>query len=128
MNTQVHNVFFRVSVVSACLLTASLPAYGDWQLPQAQGQTRQTIAQQGRQNRYPQDFINDYMRSCKQSAVKQGVSQQLAEKLCTCTINRFQARFSLEQFKTLSRQAQQDGEPPEVFTEIGEACAEQLTS
>jgi hypothetical protein len=128
MNTQVHNVFFRVSVVSACLLTASLPAYGDWQLAQAQGQTLQTIAQQQRQNRYPQDFINDYMRSCKQSAVKQGVSQQLAEKLCTCTINRFQARFSLEQFKTLSRQAQQNGEPPEVFTEIGEACAEQLTS
>lgn len=127
MNTQVHNLFFRLSVVSACLLTASLLGYKDVQSAQAQGQTPQTIAQQ-RQNRYPPDFINDYMRNCKQSAVKQGVSQQLAEKLCTCTVNRFQARFTLEQFKTLSRQAQQNGEPPEVFTEIGEACAEQLTS
>ena len=128
MNTQVRKPCFRVSVVSTCLLAISLLGYGDLRLTQAQGQTPQTIAQQRRPNHYPPDFINDYMRSCKQSALKQGVSQQLAEKLCTCTLDRFQARFTLEQFKTLSRQAEQNGEPPEVFTEIGEACAEQLTS
>ncbi|HEY9600174.1 MAG TPA: hypothetical protein V6C85_01080 [Allocoleopsis sp.] len=128
MNTNIYHLFFRVSVVSVCVLTASLLGYRDLRAAQVHSPKPQTLAQQQRQNRYPQDFINDYMRSCKQSAVKQGVSQQLAEKLCTCTINRFQARFTLDQFKALSRQAQQNGEPPEVFTEIGEACAEQLTS
>jgi hypothetical protein len=125
MNTTFHKQLLRLSVFSVFLLTVPLLGYRGLQSAEAQSKIPQNLAQRP-PNRYPQNFINDYMRSCRQSAVKQGVSQQMAEKLCTCTINRFQSRFTLDQFKALSRQARQNGEPPEVFTQIGEACAEQL--
>lgn len=127
MMTTFYKLFFRISAVSAFLLTFSPVADNGLPAAKAESQVPQQIAQSNQGNRYPQNFINDYMKSCRQSAVKQGVSQQQADQLCTCTINRFQSRFTLDQFRALRQQAQQTRETPEVFTEIGLACAEQLT-
>lgn len=125
--TTLHKKFSRISAVSAFLLAFSPVAYTGLPAAKAESQVPQQIAQSNQGNRYPKNLIDDYMKSCRQSAVKQGVSQQQAEQLCACTINRFQAQFTLDQFKALTLQAQQTGETPEVFTEIGVACAEQLT-
>lgn len=105
--------FHKLSLTSAFLVTFAVIT--------TSGLLRATA-----QNKYPQAIVNEYMRSCQQSAVRGGLSQQQAQRLCTCTINRFQSRFTLEQFRNLTRQGQESGKPPEAMTEVGMACAEEV--
>jgi hypothetical protein len=78
----------------------------------------QQIAQS---NQYSPNIVKDYLSSCRRSAVDAGLSTADAAKLCDCTIQEFQSRFNESRFRELNRQAQQ-GNTPDVFTEVGMAC------
>ncbi|MEC4804959.1 MAG: hypothetical protein SAJ12_02230 [Jaaginema sp. PMC 1079.18] len=72
-------------------------------------------------NQYSQKLVNDYLNSCKAGARNAGLSAADAAKLCSCMIEEFQSRYSESRFRELNRQAQQ-GNNPEVFTEVGMSC------
>ncbi|MDY6781695.1 MAG: hypothetical protein SW833_03930 [Cyanobacteriota bacterium] len=78
------------------------------------------------QNQYPQNLREDYLRSCKRRAQSEGLNQAQAQRLCQCTLSRFQARFTSAQFVALNRRASQTGQAPQVFTDIGMACYRQI--
>lgn len=111
----------KLTLVSTCLLVLSL-ATPSARSANAGVQTPQLLAQ----NQYPQSLRDDYMSSCKRRATGEGLNQAQAQRLCECTLRRFQARFSSAQFIALNRRASQTGQTPQAFTDIGMACYREL--
>jgi hypothetical protein len=112
----------KLSFVSTCLLALSLVVPSSVPSANAGIQSPQLLAQ----NQYPQNLREDYMRSCKQRAAGEGLNQTQAQRLCECTLRRFQARFTSAQFIALNRRASQTGQAPQAFTDIGMACYREL--
>lgn len=107
----------KLAAICSCLLTGSLVS-----ATYAQSQTPQLLAQ----NTYPEDFVAEYLAKCQQSTIEAGMSAQQAAKLCDCTLNEFQAQFSVEEFKALELQAEEDLDAFSTLAEVGEACAKNL--
>jgi hypothetical protein len=102
--------FKQIAFFNALLFTLSLISYLNLSAVYA-GNTGTTP------NRYPKDFVDSFMKDCLQATSKQGLSQTDGKKLCTCTLNKFQAQYTLEQYRRLSRDAKE---------EVGYACAEEF--
>ena len=75
---------------------------------------------------YPQKIVKAYLNGCSQRSVQEGLTQQQAEIVCQCTINRFQSQYSFDQFLKLYTQAQKTKESPDEFVDVGIDCATQL--
>lgn len=68
-------------------------------------------------NKYPQDAVAKYMANCTAVASKQlpKEAKNLAKDLCVCTIDRFQAKYTYQQYTKLTQEAKE---------EVGYACFE----
>ena len=78
-------------------------------------------------NQYPQEYVADYMNSCAENAIARGLPPEMAPELCSCTINKFQSKYTLDQFTQLRQQA--DANEPAVvesFLEVGFQCVENM--
>ncbi len=75
---------------------------------------------------YPQEIIETYITLCTRQSVDQGLTPQQAKTLCDCTLNQFQAQYSLDEFIQIYTQVNQSQETPEEWIDIGLACAEEL--
>lgn len=113
--------FRQQSLITAFLLTFSIVAYCGLFVSEANSQTPKLLSQK----EYPQDFADAYQASCKINAVTEGLSTEQAEKLCNCTLSKFQSKYTLEKFQELLAKAAKE-KPPEELTEVGELCAEEL--
>jgi uncharacterized membrane protein len=91
----------KLSGLAAGLLTLTFISYSNSLVVQAQTNTTS-------QHKYPQSFVNEYMTTCLQRAAQEGLEEQDRYKLCSCTLNQFQARYSLEQFKKLAQSTRED--------------------
>ncbi len=80
-----------------------------------------------RQNQYPAADKEEYLIACQASSQQQGLDQQQAKTLCQCTLEQFQAKYTIDQFKQLYTQAQQNSEPPDELVQVGLFCASQLS-
>jgi uncharacterized membrane protein len=74
-------------------------------------------AQTNTQNKYPQSFVDEYMATCLQRATEEGLEEQDRSQLCNCTLSKFQAKYTLEQFKQLSQSVRED---------IGYQCLDEI--
>jgi hypothetical protein len=68
-------------------------------------------------NKYPQTFVDEYMTTCLQRATQEGLEEQDRRQLCACTLTKFQASYSMEQFKKLSQSTRED---------IGYQCLDEI--
>lgn len=84
------------------------------------------IAQQTSKNQYPQDFVVDYMKTCTKRATSQGLVQDDANTMCSCTLNKFQSQYSVEQFKKLRQDSQNNQEAAQILSEVGYSCLDQI--
>ncbi len=100
-----------LSLVSVFLFTLSPVACNNLLAAEKESPETQQIAQ-----KYPPDFIDDYMNSCTQLAAEE-LPQEEAKQLCTCTINQFQAQYTLDEFKKLAPEAKED---------VGYSCFEEI--
>lgn len=107
---------FNKTFLGLGLLTATFFGYST--VSTAFTSESQQIAQN---NQYSTKLVNDYISSCKSGARDAGLSAEDAAKLCSCMIEEFQSRYSESRFRELNRQAQQ-GNNPDVFTEVGMSC------
>lgn len=74
---------------------------------------------------YPPQVIDNFMTSCTSTAVQDGVSNQLANDICSCYIKEIQKEYTYTEFEDLDRQASQ-GEPlPQEFYQIVNDCVSQ---
>jgi hypothetical protein len=84
------------------------------------------LAQQLKQNKYPENSINIYMKACIPEASKEGLSTEEAQKLCQCTIKEIQKRYTLSQYQDLRQQAAKNPQAADKLEEIGGYCFEEL--
>ena len=81
----------------------------------------------GNASDYSQEFVADYMNSCTKKAATRGLPPEMAPELCSCTIAKFQAQYTVDEFVQLRQQA--DENEPEVvdnFLEVGFECLESM--
>lgn len=85
------------------------------------------------QNQYPQELIDGYMSGCVRGASQkneqgQGLSEEVANSLCTCTINKFQAKYSTEEFLQMVQDAQVNGntQAASSLNETAFSCATEV--
>jgi hypothetical protein len=76
---------------------------------------------------YPEAEQQAYLSACQQVTAEQGFSQQQAQNLCTCTLEQFKTKYTLEQFRALYQAANQNNQVPSEFIKAGIFCAAQLS-
>lgn len=90
------------------------------------------LAQQLKENKYPQTSINKYIQACIPKAKERGLSQEEAQKLCQCTIKEFQKRYTLSEYNRLRERANRNNqsadklEAADKLEEVGGYCFEEL--
>ncbi len=83
------------------------------------------LAQQQPANSYPEELVQIYMDSCVNSAVNGGVPREIATNYCRCSINRIQARYTLDQFLAIVQSRTGNQLPPQL-EEIATLCVQQV--
>ncbi len=75
------------------------------------------------------EFFAQYRQECEANAVAGNLSQAQAKQLCSCILNGFQERYSVEEFKAITRQAREEGgDALTALVEVGQSCAQQLNA
>jgi hypothetical protein len=105
---------------SVMLLTASSLLPGTYLIAEANSPNAKAS--------YPKSFVEEYIKKCMRRSIAEGLPAEDARKVCDCTINRFQARYSFTEFQTITKAAenQQNGAAVEALREVGYACFEDI--
>ena len=75
-------------------------------------------------NVYPATIIEAFMNGCTKSTPT-NVANIDRQQVCTCSINRFQQEYTLDEFLQISLQLTEGKQPPEGFLRIALDCAMQ---
>lgn len=76
--------------------------------------------------KYPQPVIAEYLKTCEERSLTEGLAQEDAKKLCTCTMNKFQNLYPVEEFNKLREEAKTNKETAEELSEVGYTCLDQI--
>ncbi|MDJ0688767.1 MAG: hypothetical protein QNJ41_09665 [Xenococcaceae cyanobacterium MO_188.B32] len=76
--------------------------------------------------RYPQDYVREYLQDCIQTAKEEGLVEKDAQTLCNCTLDKFQQKYTLTEFKQLTAASQTDDRAATSLIEVGELCLETI--
>jgi hypothetical protein len=68
----------------------------------------------------------NYKQDCLKRSLQEGLPLDAAESVCNCAINEFRKRYSPQQFKEVTQQAETDRAVAEKLREVGEACFEEI--
>lgn len=71
----------------------------------------------------PNATFEDYKKECIAKVKKDTILKDFAEELCTCTMNEFRKKYSLDQFRALVRNSQSDKTARRTLESVGEECA-----
>ena len=77
-------------------------------------------------HQYPQDYVQEYLQDCIQTSMEEGLIEEDAKTLCNCTLNKFQQKYSLPEFKQLTAASQTDDRAATSLIEVGELCLETI--
>ena len=78
--------FKKLSLLSTCFLAFSLISYNGLPVAEAGSNAPQATATKGKYSGYSQSLENRFLTKCKGDAIKNGLSQQDANKLCLCIL------------------------------------------
>ena len=70
--------------------------------------------------------FDSYRQECLQRARAEGLAADVAKDLCDCTIKKFQARYNLQQFRTLVQKSKTDKAAARTLSSVGEACFDEI--
>ncbi|WP_229639531.1 hypothetical protein [Waterburya agarophytonicola] len=76
--------------------------------------------------RYPEDFAREYITECIQTSMSEGLAEEEAQRLCDCTLNKFQSQYKLEEFKQLTVDSLEDKKAEALLVEVGQICFEEI--
>lgn len=78
------------------------------------------------QNASVPSSFDDYRKECMQRATGEGLPQDVAQDLCSCTIKRFQSQYNFTQFRTLVVKSKNDPTAARTLTAVGETCFDEV--
>ena len=70
--------------------------------------------------------FDSYRQECLQRARAEGLAADVAKDLCDCTIKKFQARYNLQQFRSLVQKSKTDKAAARTLASVGEACFDEI--
>ncbi|MEM1369379.1 MAG: hypothetical protein AAGG02_15495 [Cyanobacteria bacterium P01_H01_bin.15] len=78
---------------------------------------------------FPNEYVQTYLDQCGKTATAEGLPGELAQELCGCTLNEFQARYTVTEFQSLRIKA--EATPPDTaaqttLSKVGETCFNKL--
>ena len=79
----------------------------------------------GSANEYDSELVANYNQECLQTSMAEGLDQVAAQKLCDCTITKFQQQYSQEEFIQLTAASASDPTAEAKLVEVGQVCLEQ---
>ena len=79
-------------------------------------------------NTYEPEFAEQYSQECIQTSMGEGLDKVAADKLCGCTINKFQAQYTQAEFVELTAASASDEAAKAQLLEVGQLCFEQTLS
>ncbi|WP_157867445.1 hypothetical protein [Gloeothece citriformis] len=125
MKTTVNS--FSVLKHSTLWLTSLLFFSFSWpNSPLLATEVKQTSGGRSTQSAAVPSSFEDYRKQCMQQARGQGLSGDIAEDLCNCTIAKFQSQYNFSQFRALVVKSQNDRNAARTLTEVGETCFDQI--
>jgi len=66
--------------------------------------------------------FDEYKQECLKEVKKKGLTVSDGEKLCNCTVTKFQKSYDTNQFKILLEKAKTDKKALATFKSVGEDC------
>ncbi|GAB4231995.1 MAG: hypothetical protein Kow0049_14610 [Stanieria sp.] len=81
---------------------------------------------QPKTNTYPPEYISEYLQNCVKTSMQEGLLQPEAKTLCDCTLNKFQQKYTLEEFKQLTAASKTDQTAADALVEVGQLCFETI--
>ena len=78
------------------------------------------------QSSNPATTFDSYRQECLQRARAEGLAADVAKDLCDCTIKKFQARYNLQQFRTLVQKSKTDKAAARTLSSVGEDCFDEI--
>lgn len=84
------------------------------------------VAQTNTANSYPPEYVREYMEDCVKASMAEGLPEEEAKTLCTCTLNQFQQQYPLEEFKKLTEASKTDRAAADALVTVGESCLEEI--
>ena len=88
--------------------------------------TTAVVAESQEAHQYPEKFKQGYAQECVQTSIAEGLAQEEAQKLCQCTLSKFQNQYSLEEFQQLTNASIQDEQAEMALVEVGQVCFEEM--
>jgi hypothetical protein len=76
-------------------------------------------------HQYPPQVVQTFMSACTQPRNNPSINM---EQVCTCSINKIQNHYSLEQFITIALEMNDKKEPPQEMKEFALQCAVETLS
>ncbi len=113
VKTIVRQIYF--SLPTLFLIVTSNPLLAE--TPTAQLKFKET---------YPQEFAQSYLQECRQTSLEEGLAELEAKNLCSCTLNKFQQQYTLQEFKQLTAAAATDTNAENTLVEVGQGCLEEI--
>jgi hypothetical protein len=77
-------------------------------------------------NTYPPEYVIEYLQNCVKTSMQEGLLQPEAKTLCDCTLNKFQQKYTLEEFKRLTAASKTDQTAADALVEVGQLCFETI--
>lgn len=84
------------------------------------------VAQTNTAVQYPPEYTREYMQDCVEASMVEGLPKEEAKTLCTCTLNRFQQQYTLDEFKKLTEASKTDRTAADALITVGESCMEEI--
>lgn len=77
-------------------------------------------------NQYTPEFLQSYTQECVQTSMGEGLESTEAQKLCKCTLQKFQQQYSQAEFSQLTTASAKDEKSKTALIEVGQVCFEQI--
>jgi hypothetical protein len=110
-----------IVLIPLCWVT-SLTAQASEPLPSSNSSALETsTSSPPLTHKYPPHLVQAFVNACNQPRTRNNQSINM-EQVCTCSINKIQNQYSLEQFITLSFEMKDKEEPPKELMELALQC------
>jgi hypothetical protein len=70
--------------------------------------------------------FDNYYKECVQRSRREGLTQSVAQEVCTCTIKKFRSLYSIQQFQAIVQKSKNDKVAARRLADVGEACFETI--
>jgi hypothetical protein len=70
--------------------------------------------------------FDQYHQECLQRVTKQGLTADVGQDVCNCTMTKFKSQYNIQQFKVIVQKSRTDKASARQLSKVGETCFEKI--